>query len=331
VRVIGLAPDACKYMALTNSLQTSIMIENGNPIVFSMFKRQTSGTCTCVSCNQLISVSSQICPNCNRKNPSLWGYSRVLKGLGADLGFTKIIIGGCLALYLATLLVDLENIQNNGLSNFLSPSITSLWLFGASGSRPVFEWGCWWTLLSAGWLHGSLLHIVFNMAWVNTLALQVVTAFGAGRLVIIYTIAIISGFLASSLAGEYLPSAFNGSSTAIGASGGIFGLLGAVVAYGQITKDFTVKQEAWTLAIVMFVIGVITPNVDNWGHFGGFVGGFLISKVPGIVPRQPEGLGQIGLAIGCLAITLFSILASIAHAYTLDFFDLPILKMLLPH
>jgi rhomboid protease GluP len=295
-----------------------------------MFKRQTSGTCACISCKQLISVSDQTCPNCNRKNPSLWGYSRTLKGLGADLGFTKIIIGGCLVLYLATLLVDLEHIKNDGISNFLSPSITSLWLFGASGSRPVFEWGCWWTVLSAGWLHGSLLHIAFNMAWANNLALQVATAFGAGRLVIIYTIAIISGFLASSLAGEYLPSSFNGSSTAIGASGGIFGLLGAVVAYGQITKDFTVKQEAWTLAIVMFVIGVITPHVDNWGHFGGFVGGYLISKVPGIVPRQPEGLGQLGLAIGCLALTLFSILAAIAHAYTLNFFDLPSLKTLLP-
>jgi rhomboid protease GluP len=295
-----------------------------------MFKRQTSGSCACLSCGQLISVSDQICPRCNRKNPSLWGYSRTLRGWGADLGFTKIIIGGCLFLYLATLLVDLEHIKNAGISDILAPSIISLWIFGASGSTPVFEWGCWWTVLSAGWLHGSLIHIAFNLVWVNDLARQVAKAFGAGRLVIIYTMAIIGGFAISSLAGEYLPSSFQGATTAIGASGGIFGLLGALVAYGQSTKDFTVKQEAWTLAIVMFVIGAITPQVDNWGHFGGFIGGYLISKLPGINPRQPEGMGQLVLAIGCLVLTLLSISMSIAHAYTVNFFDLPALKMLLP-
>jgi rhomboid protease GluP len=295
-----------------------------------MFKRQTSGTCACVSCNQLISVSDQTCPNCHRKNPSLWGYSRVLKGLGADLGFTKIIIGGCLVLYLATLAVDLEHIKNDGLSNFLSPSIPSLWLFGASGSIPVFQRGCWWTVLSAGWLHGSLLHIAFNMAWVNDLALKVAKAFGAGRLVIIYTIAIIGGFLISSIVGEYLPSSFHGASTAIGASGGIFGLLGALVAYGQITKDAAIKQEIWMLAIVMFVIGAVTPQVDNWGHFGGFIDGYLVSRMPGISPRQPEGMIQLVLAIGCLALTLFSILAAIAYGYNSNFFELPSLKILRP-
>jgi rhomboid protease GluP len=295
-----------------------------------MLKRQTSGSCACFSCGQMISVKDRICPSCKRKNPSLWGYSRTLRGLGADLGFTKIVIGGCIFLYLATLLVDLEHIKNAGISNILSPSIISLWLFGASGSVPVFKFGCWWTLLSAGWLHGSLIHIAFNLVWLNNLAPQVAKAFGAGRLVIIYTMAIISGCLISSLVGAYLPSFFHGSSTTIGASGGILGLIGALVAYGQTTKDSAVKQENWTLAIVIFVIGIVTPQVDNWGHFGGFAGGYLIGKIPGISPRQPEGIEQLGLAIGCLALTLFSILAAIAYAYNLDFFDLPALKMLRP-
>jgi rhomboid protease GluP len=295
-----------------------------------MFKKQTSGCCACFSCRQMISVRDRICPSCNRRNPSLWGYSRTLRGLGPDLGFTKIIMGGCVALYLATLLVDLEHIKNAGMLDILSPSMPSLWLFGASGSIPVFQRGCWWTVLSAGWLHGSLLHIAFNMALVNDLALKVAQAFGAGRLMIIYTIAIISGFLISSLAGAYLPSYFHGASTAIGASGGVFGLIGALVTYGQVTRDSAVKQELWMLAIVLFVIGVITPRVDNWGHFGGFVGGYLISKVPGINPSQPEGMRQLVLAIGCLALTLFSILAAIVYGYNANFFGLPFLQILRP-
>jgi rhomboid protease GluP len=304
----------------------SITISTRTPTIITMFKKQTTGCCACFSCRQMISVRDRTCPSCNRRNPSLWGYSRALRGLGPDLGFTKIIMGGCVALYLATLLVDPNHIKNTGMFNFLSPSTPSLRLFGASGSEPVFKLGYWWTVLSAGWLHGSLLHIAFNMALVNDLALKVAQAFGAGRLVIIYTIAIISGFLISSLAGQYLHS----HSYAIGASGGVFGLIGALVTYGQVTKDSAVKQELWMLAIVLFVIGVITPQVDNWGHFGGFVGGYLISKVPGINPSQPEGMRQLVLAIGCLALTLFSILAAIVYGYNANFPDLPSLQILRP-
>ncbi|MDX2216324.1 MAG: rhomboid family intramembrane serine protease [Oculatellaceae cyanobacterium bins.114] len=279
------------------------------------FKRQTEGSCVCVFCNQLISVDNPICPQCNRKNPSLWGYSRSLRRLGADLGFTKIVIWGCVALYLATLLIDFSNIHSSGLFDLLSPSNLSLVLFGASGAIPVFELGRWWTVLSAGWLHGSLLHILFNLLWINQFAPQVAQAFGSGRLVIIYTTAIVVGSLLSSIAGQVFLGIpiLQGAQVTIGASGGLFGLLGALVAYGQITGKFSVKHQALTYVLIMFLFGFIMPNVDNWAHFGGFLGGYLVSILGGMDPRRAESLRHLFLAIACLALTIISILASILH------------------
>lgn len=100
-----------------------------------MFKRQTNGSCICVFCNQLISVNKPTCPHCGRKNPSLCGYSRIVRRLGSDLGFTAIVTRGCIALYLATLLSDLGNIDYDIKSlKLLIPSNQSLLQFGASGA-----------------------------------------------------------------------------------------------------------------------------------------------------------------------------------------------------
>ena len=55
-----------------------------------------------------------------------------------------------------------------------------MFLLGASGGIPVFGYGRWWTMLSASWLHGSLLHIIFNMMWVRDLGPVVADMFGPG-------------------------------------------------------------------------------------------------------------------------------------------------------
>jgi rhomboid protease GluP len=236
-----------------------------------------------------------------------------------DLGFLDIVIWGCAALYLITLVTDINNIRSTGLSNFLSPSIPSLFLFGASGALPVFSMGRWWTVLSSGWLHGNFLHIVFNLLWIRNFAPEVARAFGAGRLVMIYSISIIVGSLMSSIAGQIFPGIplLQGSTITIGASGGIFGLLGALFAYGQISGNFLVRQQSLSFAVVMFIFGLLMPNVDNWGHFGGFVGGYLFSWTDIANPRRPESINHLLWAIACLFLTILSIVASILHGFAL--------------
>src|SRR5947209_7055762 len=134
-----------------------------------MFQRRTSGSVVCPSCGSLVGVRDDRCYSCGRSNPGLWGFAPILRKLGADLGFVPLVISASSALYLTTLLTSGGNIRMDGLFSMLSPSGQVLVLFGASGAVPVFVLGHWWSVLSAGWLHGGLLHILFNMMWVRQL------------------------------------------------------------------------------------------------------------------------------------------------------------------
>ena len=102
-------------------------------------------------------------------------------------------------------------------------------------------------MLSAVWLHGGLLHILFNLMWIRQLAPAVGELYGPGRMVIIYTVAGVVGFLATSVAGDFLcvpavPAA--APRLTVGASASIFGLLGALVYYGRRSGSSVVHSQA---------------------------------------------------------------------------------------
>jgi rhomboid protease GluP len=202
----------------------------------------------------------------------------------------------------------------NGLSSILSPSTKSLFLLGASGAIPVFRYDRWWTVLSAGWLHANLLHIFFNLLWLRQLAPAVSELYGASRAFVIYTAASIVGFLLSSLAGYifYGIPVIGGAAFTVGASASIFGLLGALVHYGRRGGSSHISSQAMTYAVVLFLFGFIMSNVDNYAHLGGFIGGYLTALI--LDPLRPERTDHFIAAIVCVALTLFSIVASIITA-----------------
>jgi rhomboid protease GluP len=278
-----------------------------------MFKRQTEGAVVCTSCGRLVGVRDATCLNCGRRNPGLWGYAPLLRRLGQDLGFVSFITGACGVLYVVTLLMSGGRIRTGGLFSMLSPDMMSLYLFGASGAVPVFGYGRWWTVLSAGWLHGGLLHVVFNMMWVRQLAPATADLYGPGRTVIIYTVAGVCGFIASSSAGillAWMPlPMLRGAPFTVGASAAIFGLLGAVVYYGRRSGMTAVRSQALGYAITMGVFGLIMPGIDNFAHAGGFVGGYLAGRI--MDPLLPERLDHLLIALACLGATALAIVASV--------------------
>jgi rhomboid protease GluP len=282
-----------------------------------MFNRQRTGSVVCPSCGNLVGVNDERCYNCGRWNPGMFGFAPLLRRLGNDFGFTPIVIGACVTLYVLTLVASAGNIGMGGLMSFLSPSPQALFLFGASGALPVFQFDRWWTILSAGWLHGNALHILFNMMWVRQLGPATAQLFGASRLVIIYTLGGALGFLLSSLAGRALPGVpiLGGALFTIGASAPIFGLLGALVRYGHRTGSSLVRGQAWSWAATLFVFGLIMPGVDNWAHAGGFAGGYLAAMW--LDPMKPERTDHMVIALACLALTVASIGASILQGFSL--------------
>ncbi|HYK89168.1 MAG TPA: rhomboid family intramembrane serine protease [Acidobacteriota bacterium] len=275
-----------------------------------MFKRQRTGSVLCTSCGKLVGVQDETCWNCGRRNPGLWGFAPFLRRVGNDLGFGSIVLWGCSALYIASLLVDPSGIRMGGTMSLLSPSTRALFIFGASGAIPVFGYGRWWTVLSAAWLHGGILHILFNMMWVRQLAPDVAELYGGSRLAIIYTLSSMTGFFLSSWAGTFvgLPAILRGASFTIGASAPIFGLLGALVAYGRRGGSSHISNQAMTYAVIIFVFGFIMPGIDNFAHLGGFLGGYAAGLL--LDPLRPEGLNHLIVALSCIALTALSVLAS---------------------
>jgi rhomboid protease GluP len=274
-----------------------------------MLKRQTEGSVICTSCGVLVGVNDDTCYNCGRRNPGLWGYAPALRRLGQDLGFVPLVMGGTISLYVLSLLLSGTSIQG-----FLSPSTQVLFLLGASGALPVFEYGRWWTVLTAGWLHAGVLHVLFNVMWIRQLAPAVADLYGAGRMVIIYTVAGVAGFAVSSLLGIYLPGVplIGGAAFSVGASAPIFGLLGALFYYGRRTGSSHARDAGLQYALFLGVFGLIFPGVDNWAHAGGFAGGFLASLV--LDPLARERTDHLVIALACLGLTVVALVASFITA-----------------
>jgi len=276
-----------------------------------MFGRPRTGSTLCPSCGMLVGVNDAQCLGCGRARPGLFGLTALLRLSGLDDLFVPIVMWGCGALYLASLAMDPGSIGGGGLS-MMSPGNESLFVLGASGALPVFGYGRWWTVLSASWLHGSVLHIVFNMMSVRNLGPAVSEFYGGARTVIIYFVAGAAGFLASSFAGAYLtflPDRLQGGSFTVGASAGVFGLLGAVLHYGRRGGSAQIRELATRWIVINLVLGFSIARIDNWAHLGGLAGGYLMSFW--LDPFQPERGTHSLVAVGCLLVSVLAIVLSV--------------------
>jgi rhomboid protease GluP len=279
-----------------------------------MLTRQETGSVLCPSCGQLVGVKDERCYHCGRRNPGLWGYAGLFRALGRDMGFVPLITGACILLYALTLVVDLEGVRSGGLTLF-APSLAAMCQFGAGGAYMVFGLDRWWTVLSAGWLHGGVLHLAFNMMWVRSLGGTAIELYGPGRTLLIYTGASVAGFGATSFVGAYLrwlPWPFTGAMISLGASAAIFGLLGALYRYGQRTGGSHIGRNAMTYAVMLGAFGLVVPLVDNWAHLGGFAGGYVMAVW--LDPLKPERLDHLILGLLTLVASAAAVIASVVAA-----------------
>lgn len=265
----------------------------------------------CPSCGSLVGVNDDRCYSCGRANPGMWGFAPILRQLGNDLGFVPFVIGASAVLYVFTLLASGSNLTAYGGGlDILSPGLSALRRFGSSGAVPVFGYGAWWTILSASWLHGSFLHILFNMMWVRDLGPSCAGIIGPARTVIIYVVAGACGFALSSVMGYYALGVpfLAGSLHTVGASASIFGLLGALVHYGRVSGSSYVHGEAMRYAVILFVFGLVMRGVDNYAHAGGFIGGYAVSMF--FNPLTREKGDHMLIAVVCLVASFLAIAVS---------------------
>lgn len=197
---------------------------------------------------------------------------------------------------------------------FLTPSNTSLLLLGASGTVPIDGLGRWWTLLTAGWLHGGILHLFFNMAALRQLGPLILREYGTSRTVALYTLGSVGGFLVSYAA--RIPFT-------IGASAAVCGLIGAALYYGRSrggAYGSAVFQQVGGWAVGIFLFGFLVPGINNWAHGGGMAAGFLLGHLLGYEERGRELPWHQWLAGGSVVATALALAWALATALLVRFF-----------
>ena len=153
--------------------------------------------------------------------------------------------------------------------------------------------GEWWRLLTAAFLHGSWLHIAFNMYVLFVLGPTLERVLGHVRFIVLYLVAAVGGSVASY--------AFSDPRTvSVGASGAIFGLMGALIVAGRRLKyDIT---QVLILLGVNVVIGFLSPDVDWRAHFGGLVTGALVAGIFVWTPAPFRASRVLWQILGVLAV-----------------------------
>ncbi len=254
----------------------------------------------CPNCRKLISASEPRCPFCGIARPaSRWKHNFWTRGFGDPNQFVKVLILANVGMYIISLLF---NPRATGLSlnpiTFLSPSDSSILLLGATGTVPIDKYHRFWTLVSASFLHGGILHIFFNMAALRQLATLVNREFGVYRMFVIYTASGVIGFWISYLAGV----AFT-----IGASASVCGLIGALLFYGKSRGGIygkTLYRQVFTWVIFLFIFGLIVPGINNWGHGGGILAGIVTGFLLGYQDKKRENIIHKIFAAVCALVTV---------------------------
>jgi membrane associated rhomboid family serine protease len=209
-----------------------------------------------------------------------------------DAIVTKILVGLNVIVYLITVA------QGSGL-NDPGGSLFNKWaLFG-----PLVDHGDWWRLITSAFLHASVIHIAFNMLALWWLGAPVEMALGRLRFIGLYLVSGLSGAAGALVADP--------NAVTVGASGAIFGLLGAgLILEWQATGS--IAGNYLTLILINLAISFAVPGISIGGHVGGLIGGILATLAFARFGRGHAAYGKLGLlgAASLLAIAIGSVLIS---------------------
>jgi rhomboid protease GluP len=269
----------------------------------------------CPNCRKLVSSDETRCPYCGQPGPGArWRNNPFTRGKYNPGQLVQGLIWANGIMFLISIMLNPGQV---GVSwnplGLLSPHENILLLLGATGTIPIDRFHRWWSLISANYLHGGLLHILFNMMAVRQLAPFVIREFGAYRMFILYTMGGVIGYFISYLARVPLT---------IGASAALCGLIGAALYYGksrggEYGQAVYRQVSGWVMGL--FVFGLIIPGINNWGHGGGILGGIGVAFLLGYNEKVKESLSHKYLAIALLVMTVGTLLWAVVSGVYIRF------------
>ena len=219
--------------------------------------------------------------------------------LGSEAPLTKLLLGMELITFALCVLVDKD------LPLFLGGFKTSTLLrFGALHGALVDHEP--WRYLSACFVHAGLLHVGMNMFMFTSLGAQLEREFGPWRAALIFVLAGILGFVVSDLWS-------GGRVFSVGASGGVFGQVGALIGVLAARRDPLWKRALTQMVLYAVLLTLALPGVDTGAHFGGFFAGialgfaFYVEQRKLRLNRLMAILGVLGVLASAASIVLSSL------------------------
>lgn len=166
--------------------------------------------------------------------------------------------------------------------------------FGALNSVLVQN-GQFWRLITAGFVHSGILHLLFNMYALYLIGTQLENFVGKWKFLLIYFFSMVSASLMSCI--------FNPYSISVGASGAIFGLLGALVYFGwhyRLYLGSILRNQIIPIIVLNLVLGFLVSGIDNAAHIGGLIGGLLISMALGVQKTEDKQSRINGIVVSAI-------------------------------
>ena len=250
----------------------------------------------CPNCGSLVGINATRCHNCGTNLKfSMAAVNRSLAGVfSGPAPVTTALLVANLMMFGVEWMATAAQGKGGGLSILWGMGGEATYRLGMSAPYGIYVQHQWYRLITAMFLHGGLIHIGFNMMSLMQLGPALEELYGSARYFFLYIVTGAFGFLASSLIGHY----------SLGASGGLLGLVGAMLAItskrgGSYMREL--RSRLISSVVILFVLGFMGMGIDNWAHGGGLASGFVLGKI--FADRQPmnEREKQIANALGWLA------------------------------
>ena len=231
----------------------------------------------------IINVTKDINAKTERDNKV---YERTFKQ--KPIIFTYLLMLACIIPFFISFVLDGPDI-------ITGESIGQIGVWGANYG-PLLQQGQIWRLVTHMFLHGSIMHLVINMYSLYILGHQVETLLGKIKFLVIYLVSGICGGLLSGLLN---------ANPSVGASGAIFGLMGAMLYFCYHYRTHlgeALKRQILPVIILNLGIGFLSTGIDNFAHIGGLIAGIFCTMALGVESKS-KTFQRIS---GTICLTLFT-------------------------
>jgi membrane associated rhomboid family serine protease len=260
--------------------------------------RETGVSCSncgkpiCPDCMTATPVGMR-CPDCSRQKTQ----TRSLQSIAVEPIATYVLIAINVAVFIG--------VQSSSQFNYHDLTLFGSGVYQDGTLHGVAE-GEWWRLVSSGFLHTETVHLLLNMLSLFWLGRMIEPALGHVRFVAIYLVSLLAGSLGVMI--------LSPNDLTLGASGAIYGLLGAAIVMARNRQISLIQSGLLPILAINFIFTLSVPGISLGGHLGGLIGGLVSTYVVEQLAMRRRGDTTVFAVAACVVLGLIAAIASVSIA-----------------